>query len=531
MERSEVPLSLTQLIHGSGGKRKIWRWVIPAAVVAVAVPLIVVQIAIARAGPILKGRVVETLRARFDSDVQLDTLKVSFDGGINVSGSGLRIFPAPEIMAAGDQTPMIAVGQFDFHATVSGLIFRPTHVGMVRVRGLAIHIAPASLRHKGGNAQHHHLGKVKFRVDAIECDDSQLVIGTDKPDKDPRVFLLKYIVLRDLGPNTAWPYDAILTNPIPRGEIHATGTFGPWNTETPGDSNVSGNYTFDHADMNTIRGLGGTLHSDGSFAGQLDRIAIHGKTYVPDFSLDTANHPMPLTTEYQATVDGTSGDTYLDRIDAKLGGSQFLCKGTVVNVKGQGHYIHVSVKMTDQHIEDFLLLAVKSKKSAITGLLTLNSNLDISPGQERVIEKINLKGSFSMRQIHFTDPKIEDKVDIMSLRARGETDNLKPGAPDVESRMTGVYSMRNGRLALPHFEYFLPGGNVQLSGTYRIEGRVVNFAGKVRTKAEVSDMIASRWKSWLLKPLNPFFKKDGWGAEIPVKVSGNNGKVHFGYKF
>ena len=35
----------------------------------------------------------------------------------------------------------------------------------------------------------------------------------------------------------------------------------------------------------------------------------------------------------------------------------------------------------------------------------------------------------------------------------------------------------------------------------------------------------------LLKPVDPFFHKHGWGAVIPVHVSGRNGKVHFGMKF
>lgn len=323
-------------------KRRSWRWIIPNVLLSVAIPLIVVRIAIVRAEPILKDRVAETLQARFDSDVQLDALKVSVGHGIEVSGSGLRILPSPEVIMTGDQTPLISVMQFDFHFPLSGIIFRPTRVGTVRIRGLSIHIPPARLRH-GESGGRRRLGKIKIRVEAIECDDSQLVIGTDKPDKDARVFLLKHIVLRDLSPNSSWPYDAILTNPVPRGEIHATGRFGPWNTKDPGDSSVSGKYTFDDADMNTIKGLGGTLHSRGSFAGQLDRIAVHGTTHVPNFSLDTANHPMPLVTEFQATVDGMNGDTYLDRIAAKLGGSLFICKGSVINVKGQGHKIHVDV--------------------------------------------------------------------------------------------------------------------------------------------------------------------------------------------
>lgn len=495
-----------------------------------AVPIIVVQIAMARAGPILKGRVVETLRARFGSDVQLDTLQVTIAHGVDVSGDGLRIFPLPEVMAAGYRTPLIAVGHFEFHATLSGLIFRPTHVGTVRVRGLHINMPPADVRAKAGSRPH-RLGKIKIRVDEIVCDASELVIGTDKPDKDPRVFELKHVVLRDLGPGNAWPYDAVLTNPVPRGEIHAAGTFGPWNMEDPGDSNVSGQYSFEHADMNTIKGLGGILNSTGSFNGQLDRIAVHGKTEVPNFSLDTANHPMPLLTEFRATVDGTSGDTYLEHIDAKLGGSQFTCSGAVVNIKGRGHSIHVTADVEQGNIGDFLQLAIKTLPPAMSGLISLTTSLDIDPGGESVTRKLNMKGEFSLREIHFTDAEVEDKVDILSLRARGETDNLKSGAPDVQSRLVADFSMRRGELTFPHLEYWLPGGDVKLSGTYRLEGRICDFAGDVRTKAEVSNMIASKWKSILLKPIDPFFRKHGWGAVIPVHVSGRNGKVKVGLRF
>jgi hypothetical protein len=367
-------------------------------------------------------------------------------------------------------------------------------------------------------------------VDEIICDDSQLVIGTDKPDKDPRVFLLKHVVLKDLGPNTTWPFDAILTNPIPKGEIHALGIFGPWNKQDPGDSKVVGNFLFEHADLNTIKGIGGVLRSTGRFEGQLDRISVRGKADVPDFSLDTANHPMPLSTEFQAVVDGTSGDTYLEKIEAKLGGSEFSCQGAVVDVKGKGHKVDVKTDVPDGQIADFLGLAVKTNPAPMTGRLNLQAKLQIAPGEKSVSQKMTLQGEFSLRQIHFTNPAIEDKVDLMSLRAQGHTNNLRSGTPDVNSKMTGKFEMRNGDLGFSRLDYTLPGGRVHLTGHYAMDGQQYEFVGKVRTKAEVSQMVASEWKSILLKPLDPFFSKHGWGTEIPIKVSSDrNGKPKFGF--
>ena len=260
------------------------------------------------------------------------------------------------------------------------------------------------------------------------------------------------------------------------------------------------------------------LRSTGSFEGQLDRIAVRGKTEVPDFSLDTANHPMPLSTEFQAVVDGTSGDTYLEHIQAKLGSSEFSCQGAVVDVKGQGHKIDVKTDVPNGQIADFLGLAVKTSPAPMTGLLTLQAKLQIAPGKESVSQKMTMQGAFTLRQIHFTNPAIEDKVDLMSLRAQGKTDDLKPGAPDVTSKMTGHFAMRDGELVFSRLDYALPGGNVHLTGRYTMDGRKYKFAGKVRTRAEVSQMVASKWKSLLLKPLDPFFSKHGWGTEIPIKV-------------
>lgn len=522
-------IQIREPTHRAHARRsRAWRWGIAAGalviLLAVAVPVV-----LSRAGPILKGRVVETLRARFGSDVQLDDFQVGIAHGLEVSGSGLRIFPEEDQQIAPADKPLIAVAEFHFRASPVGLFFRPTHVEQVKVRGLAINVPPANMRQKNPDRKR-HLGRVKVRVDEIVCDDSQLVIGTDKPDKDPRIFLLRHVVLRDLGPNTAWPFEAVLTNPIPAGEIHASGTFGPWNTENPADTKVDGKYLFEHADMNTIKGLAGILRSTGTFDGQLDRIGVRGKTEIPDFSLDTANHPMPLETQFQAIVDGTSGDTYLEKIDAKLGGSEFSCQGAVVDVKGQGHKIDVKTDVPDGQIEDFLGLAVATSPPPMTGRLKLQAQLQIAAGKERVTQKMTMQGAFTLRQIHFTNPAIEDKVDVMSLRAQGKTDDLNPGAPDVTSRMTGHFAMGKGQLVFSRLDYALPGGNVHLTGQYTMDGRQYRFVGKVRTKAEVSEMVASKWKSVMLKPLDPIFSKHGWGTEVPIKVtSDKNGKPKFGF--
>ena len=509
-------------------RRGVWRWIATGALIVLAVLIVIGNVMVHRAGPILKGRVIDTLSTRFNSRVELDTLDVSLIKGLEVSGTGLRIYAPDDVVAAGATEPLIAMEHFRFHAPLMGLFVKPTHVGTVYVSGMQIYIPPKEARAAAPPSQKKKKGKIEILVDQIEVENSHLIIGTFKPDKDPKHFELRHIRMRDVGPERPWKYDAVLVNAIPKGDIHATGDFGPWNNEEPGDSLVNGNYTFDHADLGTIKGIGGTLSSTGKFEGQLDRIVADGITHTPDFTLDTANYPMPLETTFHAIIDGTSGDTYLQPVQAKLGSSEFTCSGAVVNVKGKGHITDLDVNIPNGHLRDFLMLAVKTKPAIMQSNIGMKMHLRIPYGKESVTKKLEMNGAFTLRDIHFTNPKVQDKVDMLSLRAQGDPKEAKPGAPDVSSNMQGKLVSRNGQLNFSTLHYTLPGGEVNLEGVYSMDGKRFDFFGKVRTEAKVSEMIASKWKSLLLKPVDPFFHHNGAGAEIPVKITGTEDEPHFG---
>jgi hypothetical protein len=72
---------------------------------------------------------------------------------------------------------------------------------------------------------------------------------------------------------------------------------------------------------------------------------------------------------------------------------------------------------------------------------------------------------------------------------------------------------------------------VQLTGIYSLDGEQFDFHGKVRTQAEVSQMVSRWWQRLLLKPVDRFFRKDGAGTEIPVKITGINNEPKFGFDF
>ena len=506
----------------------MWTSVAIVGIVGLTALVIVAVVIAQRAGPILRARITETLSARLNGRVELDNLTVSVLNGVEVSGDRLRLYPPDAVVAAGFSQPLIAVEHFSFHAGLVGLLFQPTHVRLVQVKGLQINIPPREMWQQAQAKPAKYSGKIKILVDEIICDQSRLIIGTAKPDKEPKDFELKHIELHDVGPSAPWRYDAAITNAVPRGEIHAAGFFGPWQTDSPGDSPVSGHYNFDHADLNTIKGLGGILSSVGDFKGQLDRIVIDGTTETSDFSLDSANHPLPLHTRFHAIVDGITGDTYLDPVEASLRDSKFTTRGSVINVKGRGHTIELDVDVPHGQILDFLDLAVETKPAVMTGFISLKTKLNIRPGKERVVEKLRLKGNFTLQQIHFTNPKVQDKVDMMSLRAQGKPKLAKPDAKDVNSHMNGAFSLAEGVLQFSDLAYVLPGARVNLEGVYSLDGQQFDFHGKVQTEVSLSRMVDSPWMSFLLKAVSPFFSKKGGGAEIPVRISGTKSEPKFG---
>lgn len=509
-------------------QRRVWKWAGISVPIAITVLFIVGVIVIRHAGPLLKGRVEETLSTRFNSRVELESLNVHILSGLEISGSGLKIYPPDSVAAAGDKQPLIAIKNFSFRAGLIGLFIKPTHVRVVNVSGLDINIPPANMRLSSSGRQQHK-GKIKIVAEEINCDNSRLIIGNSNPNKDPRNFELKHIQLRDFGPNRAWQYDAILTNAIPRGEIHASGSFGPWQTDSPGDSAVNGHYTFDHADLYPIKGIGGILSSIGDFKGKLNKIVVDGTTETPKFSLDTANQPVSLHTRFHAIVDGTSGDTYLQPVHAKLRDTEFTSSGAVINIHGKGHQIVLDVDVPAGHLQDFLDLAVKTRPAVMTAIIGTKLKLEIRPGKESITQKLSFQGNFSLHDIHLTNPAQQDKVDMLSLRAEGKPKEAKPGAPDVNSQMHGTFQLANGVITFTKLTYLLPSARINLEGVYSLDGQKFDFHGHVLTDASLSQMVASPVGSFLLKAISPFFhKKGGGGADIPVSISGTKSEPKFG---
>jgi hypothetical protein len=521
-----------------------------------------------RAEPLLRARIVLGLEEHFNSRVELDSFHLSLRDGLWVEGKGLRIWApspvpgAPTQGPAAPAVPMIRLDEFRFHAPLQ---YKPGHViriSVVQLKGLAVDLPPRSYFEHGVEGQTSTAGKaarstvaitgsagpgqdalvaaaklVRLQVDNLECSGGHLTVETNKPGKPPLEFAIAHLKLTGISADGPLGFEAELTNPRPVGTIHTHGNFGPWVTGDPGESPVSGDYVFEHADLGGFKGIAGILNSTGEYRGTLRNITVDGETETPDFRLTHFGTALPLHTKFHATVDGINGDTWLEPVEATLGQSHFWARGKVVRVAeagtpgASGHDIALTVTVDRGRMEDFLRLASHSGTPLLTGALTTRAELDIEPGVTSVEERIKLKGTFDLESAQFTSAKIQDRIGDLSARGLGQPKDAKSGIDaGVRSRMKGSFQMAGGVVTLPAIEYTVPGAVIDLNGTYGIENGALNFAGTAKMKATVSAMVGG-WKGFLLKPVDRYFEKNGAGTEVPIHIDGTREDPHFGIDF
>ncbi len=507
-------------------------WIGAIFLIVVVVLAAVVGFEMHDAEAILRARVVETLSARFQSQVTLSGFHISMVRGVEVFGEGLSIYGKSDlnIHRPGIQ-PLLRIQEFRFHTGLFGLLYTPMHVDVVYLKGLQLNIPPKEQRQEA-KALRHDLGKIKIQVDQFVCERAQLVINTLRQDKLPLQFDIGSLLMKDLGPGQPLLFDATLVNPKPVGEIHSRGLVGPWQADAPRDLPVQGTYSFTNADLATIKGIGGILSSTGKYQGTLGRIVVDGETDTPDFRVAVSGHPVPLHTDFHAIVDGTSGDTYLEPVKARILNSFVTAKGSVVGAKEpNGHRVDLDVEIDKARIEDLLKMAVRTEPPVVKGAVRLRTKFDLRPGESDISDRLRLAGTFRVSGIHFTNDRVQAKVDALSRRSQGKPKLAKEDLPeDVQSILKGIFRMENGTFWFPQLQFFVPGTEVDMKGNYSLDGDRFDFHGHARMNAKLSQMVGG-WKSILLKPVDPFFSRHGAGTEMPIKVTGTRSEPQFGLDF
>jgi hypothetical protein len=79
----------------------------------------------------------------------------------------------------------------------------------------------------------------------------------------------------------------------------------------------------------------------------------------------------------------------------------------------------------------------------------------------------------------------------------------------------------------PKLAFSIPGADVRVAGQYRFRQEVLDFSGEARIQARVSQMMKTGWKRWALKPVDPFFSKQGYGTVAQFTITGTRDQPKF----
>jgi hypothetical protein len=291
---------------------------------------------------------------------------------------------------------------------------------------------------------------------------------------------------------------------------------------------VTGHYTFDHADLGTIKGIGGILSSVGDFKGPLNRIEVEGTTETPNFQIDVGGKPVPLSTKFSAVVDGSDGDTYLNRVDGKFLNTELVAKGKVIGLEGvKGRQVEIDFTIDKGRVEDLLQLAINSAKPLLVGPMQMRANILIPAEKgKKVIDKMKLRGAFGLNDAKFTDPSVQQKLIGLSRHGQGKDSDEPVG--EVVSDLKGKFEVDHARVTFSELTFGVPGAVVSLAGNYGMRSEQLDFHGELRLQAKLSEAVGGGVKGFFLKAVDPFFKKRGSGTVLPIKINGTRKEPKFG---
>src|SRR5256885_745477 len=466
--------------------------------------------------------VIAELSDRFDSRVELQDLRVEPTPFMRVTGTGLSL----RYHDRTDVPPLIHIERFTFNLGLFGVLHVPRRIKGVFLEHMTITIPPSSGARNSSPSESQKERRFPHVIfNEIVCDDTTLIILPKKQGKLPLDFDIHDLVLNAVAPGKPFNFHGTLTNATPKGEIATRGVFGPWDSSEPGETPVYGNYSFADADLGPLAGIAGTLSSTGDYSGRLNQLEVKGKTETPNFSLDPVGRPIPLHTEFSATVDGTDGDTYLHPVRATLLQSLIIANGSVVRAPGkQGHIISLNILAPKARLQDILRLATKSAQPAMSGAATLKAKMFLPASPQKVLDKLILDGDFGVNDAEFSSIDVREKLESLSRHAQGHPENEDFGSSVTD--LIGHFHLERDLVSFKKLTFSVPGAAIHLDGTYNLPNEVLDFQGQLRMQAKLSQTVTGK-KSFFLKLVDPFFKKDGAGSVVPIRITGTRDDPKF----
>ena len=460
----------------------------------------------------------------FTEKAVVQDLAEASDSAVTIRSSHRTYFPFPGCILEGvefhhgpDKWTLITIDKLTVEGSYSGIVTK--RVPRIRAEGGHVFVPPFG-SHVTFTTQHSNLV-----VEELVANGTVVEFASNDPSKKPLRFEVQQGVLRDVRWNTPIDYDLKFHNPEPPGEVAARGKFGVWIKGNPGETPLSGEYTFDQANLGVYGGVGGILSSKGKYNGVLKHIDIAGTTEVPDFEVNTGGHKVKLVTQYTAFVDATHGDTFLKHVEAHFRRTNVAVEGSVAGVKGRkGKTALFDLSSRQGRIEDILGLFVSEPRAPMSGPITLKAKVEIPPGKERFLEKVKLQCSFGIEDGTFSKPETQKNVNELSAGALGEK---MEDAETVLTDLKGQVVLEGGIAKFSDLSFGIPGAKARMHGTFNLLNHKIDLHGRMQVDTKISKTTTGV-KALLLKLMDPFFKKHKKGEVVPIHITRTYEHPQFG---
>src|SRR5579862_2403266 len=452
----------------------------------------------------------------FTEKAIVEDLAEASDSTVTVRSAHRTYFPHPGCVVEGvefkhgpNKWTLITIDKLTIEGSYTGIVTK--RVPRILVEGADVSVPPL-----GSN--------FTFKTQHSKLIVEELVangVMIDFASKDSSQKALRFDVHQGVLHNVQWgsaiEYDLKFHNPEPPGEIATRGKFGIWTEGEGPETPISGDYTFEHADLGVYGGVAGLLDSKGKYGGVLKHIDISGTTDVPNFEVTSGGHKVKLVTQYSAYVDATHGDTFLRSVDGHFGRTDLAVEGSIARVKGrESKTALLDLTSRRGRIEDILGLFVSAPRAPMSGPISLKAKVEIPPGEERFLKKVKFSGVFGIDNGTFAKPETQKDVNELSAGARGEK---MEDAQTVLTDLKGEVALIDGIARFSDLSFGIPGAKARMHGTYNLLNEKIDLHGFMRVDTKISKTTTGV-KSFFLKMMDPFFKKKRKGEVVPVHIGG-----------
>jgi len=499
------------------------------ALIIFALVLLTAEILLTRYFPYSERNVTESLQETFPSKLKINHFHPVYFPRPGCEAVGLTF---RSVSGAAGEPPLVTIQKFIIQGNYANFLFRPHHISRVILEGVRVQVPALGKdgKFKGGYTE------TQTTIGELVANGAVLEIA--RASKKPSLrFQIHELSLGSVSSKDGMSYKVRVQNPEPPGEIRSSGHFGPFNAGNPGQTAVSGTYSFHRGDLSVFDGIAGTVNSEGKFSGPLEHVDVQGSTDVPDFEVDRSGHKGHLVTHFQGILDGTSGDVALNNVDAMYQNTKIAVKGSVADKKGyDGKFTSLDFAVRAGRLQDILRLIVKENRPPMSGVISLRAHSTVPPEGQPFLKEATLQGDFEISDGHFENPSRQQSVDELSETARGikksqqngdKNNDEKNNPPEnVVSHASGHVDLKNGIATITNLSFSVPGADALVQGTFNVLNEKIDLHGTMKMEAKFSQSTGGI-KSLFAKVLDPFFNKKR-GSVVPVVVNGTYHDPHFG---